>query len=125
MVKTKVKRNTLNPVWNEELMLPVPDPLRPLKLFVFDKDFFTADDEMGDAEIDLRPLVAAAKLNAEVDFQEGSNIGRVLRTSSNHFVKDSFIKFKDASLVQEICIKLQNVQKGHIELEVRWRPRIA
>ncbi|KAH7332492.1 hypothetical protein KP509_20G090500, partial [Ceratopteris richardii] len=92
----------------------------PVTLFVFDKDFLTADDEMGDAEIDLHPLVSAA--NAGVDFQEGSNIGRVRRTPSNHFVKDSLIKFNNASLVQEICIKLQNVQKGHIELEVRWQP---
>ncbi|KAI5056346.1 hypothetical protein GOP47_0028164 [Adiantum capillus-veneris] len=122
-VKTRVIRNDLNPKWNEELTLAVPDPPLPLKLYVLDRDMFKADDKMGDAEIDLRTLVAAAKLKAGLQFQEGMNIRKIVATNDNHFATDSVIKFKDGHIVQEICIKLQNVEKGQIELELRWQPR--
>ncbi|MCO5596081.1 hypothetical protein L7F22_050139 [Adiantum nelumboides] len=122
-VKTRVIRNDLNPKWNEELTLAVPDPPLPLKLSVLDRDLFKADDKMGNAEIDLRTLVAAAKLKAGLQFQEGMNIRKIVATKENHFATDSVIKFKDGHIVQEICIKLQNVEKGQIELELRWQPR--
>lgn len=122
-VKTRVIRRDLNPEWNEELTLPVPSPPLPLKLLVLDKDLFKADDTMGDAEIDLRPLSAAAKLKEGLkSFQEGMNIRRVVANNVNGFVKDSVIKFKDGYIVQEVLIKLQHVEKGQIELELKWQP---
>lgn len=60
-VKTRVIKNCLNPVWNEKLMLSIPDNVPLLKVIVFDKDKFTTDDFMGEAEIDIEPLVSAAK----------------------------------------------------------------
>lgn len=121
-VKTRVIRNDLNPKWDEELTLAIPDPPLPLKLFVFDKDMFTADDKMGDAQIDLNPLIAAAKLKEGLkSFQEGMNIRKIVATNENGFVKDSVIKFKNGHIVQEICIKLQNVEKGQIDLELKWQ----
>ncbi|KVH88028.1 Arf GTPase activating protein [Cynara cardunculus var. scolymus] len=60
-VKTRVIKNCLNPVWNEKLMLSIPDNVPLLKVSVFDKDKFTTDDFMGEAEIDIEPLVSAAK----------------------------------------------------------------
>ncbi|XP_078442114.1 putative ADP-ribosylation factor GTPase-activating protein AGD11 isoform X4 [Wolffia australiana] len=56
-VKTKVVKRSLNPIWNESLMLSVPSPTPPLKLEVFDKDKFSTDDRMGEAEIKIGPLV--------------------------------------------------------------------
>ncbi|KAH7332485.1 hypothetical protein KP509_20G089800 [Ceratopteris richardii] len=120
--KTRVIRNDLNPTWNEELVLAVPDPPLPLKLFVFDKDIFKADDKMGDAEIDLRTLISAAKLSAGLVFQEGMNVRKIVATPENYFAKDSVIKFRDAHIVQELTINLQHVEKGQIELELRWEP---
>jgi hypothetical protein len=31
-MKTRVIKSTLNPIWNERLMLSIPDPVPPLKL---------------------------------------------------------------------------------------------
>ncbi|KAE8682271.1 putative ADP-ribosylation factor GTPase-activating protein AGD11 [Hibiscus syriacus] len=60
-LKTRVIRNNLNPIWNKSLMLSIPENISPLKVLVYDKDTFKADDFMGDAEIDIQPLVVAAK----------------------------------------------------------------
>ncbi|KAH7372384.1 hypothetical protein KP509_17G001200 [Ceratopteris richardii] len=121
-VKTRVKLNDLNPKWNEELTLAVSDSRLPLKLCVLDRDIFKADDKMGDAEIKLGMLVTAAKLKAGLQFQEGMNIRKIAATPENHFAEDSVIKVRDGNIVQEIRIKLQHVEKGQIDLELKWLP---
>ncbi|KAE8713838.1 putative ADP-ribosylation factor GTPase-activating protein AGD11 [Hibiscus syriacus] len=69
-VKTRVIKNSLNPIWNESLMLSIPESIPPLKVLVYDKDTFKADDFMGDAEIDIQPLVAAAKAYEKSEINE-------------------------------------------------------
>jgi hypothetical protein len=91
---------------------------------VFDKDIFKSDDSMGDAIIDLRPLIAAVKLRKGLpSLQEGMNIRKIVATTENGFASDSVIKIKGGQIVQELCLKLRNVEKGQVELELRWQPR--
>ncbi|KAJ7550408.1 hypothetical protein O6H91_07G099100 [Diphasiastrum complanatum] len=120
-VKTKVIKSNLNPVWNEELMLSVPSPPHPLKVQVYDKDTFSADDIMGEAEVDLQPLVSAAQIQEGfgddlVDVQ----IGRWLATRDNALIRDSSIRLVRGQLKQEINLKLQNVECGELDLELEW-----
>ncbi|KAL3599634.1 hypothetical protein D5086_007552 [Populus alba] len=49
-VRTRVIKNNLNPIWNESLMLSIPEQIPPLKVLVYDKDKFTTDDFMGKSE---------------------------------------------------------------------------
>ena len=55
-VKSKVVKNSLNPTRNEMLQLNVDDPSQPLRLAVYDRDRFSKDDRMGDAEVRLEGL---------------------------------------------------------------------
>ena len=51
---------------------------------------FTADDNMGDGIVDLRPLIAAVKLKKDLQgLHEGMNIRKIVATKENSFVKDS------------------------------------
>ncbi|KAJ8504933.1 hypothetical protein OPV22_005819 [Ensete ventricosum] len=121
-MKTRVIKSSLNPVWNEKLMLSIPDPIPPLRLQVFDKDTFSTDDRMGEAEIDIQPLVAAAKAYENSSISESMQLGKWLATDDNTLVKDSIISLVDGKVKQEITLKLQNVERGELEIELECVP---
>ncbi|GAB2287921.1 Probable ADP-ribosylation factor GTPase-activating protein agd11 [Dionaea muscipula] len=121
-VKTRVVKNNLNPVWNEKLMLSIPDYIPPLKLLVYDKDTFTTDDFMGEAEIDIQPLVSAAKAYERSSIHESIQLGKWVASKDNTLVKDSIIYLKDGKVKQEMSIRLQNVERGVLDLELECVP---
>ncbi|GMI83290.1 hypothetical protein like AT3G07940 [Hibiscus trionum] len=121
-VKTRVIKNNLNPVWNESLMLSIPENVPPLKVFVYDKDTFTTDDFMGDAEIDIQPLVAAAKAYEKSEINESMQLGKWVSNKDNQLKSDSIITLTDGKVKQEISFRLQNVERGTLEIELECVP---
>ncbi|MQM02481.1 hypothetical protein Taro_035246, partial [Colocasia esculenta] len=121
-MKTKVIKKTLNPIWNESLMLSIPDPIPPLKLQVFDKDTFSADDRMGEAEIDIQPLVSAAITYENSNDAEPLLLEKWLASEDNTLVKDSLISLVEGKVKQEITLRLQNVERGELEIELECVP---
>ncbi|XP_060178545.1 probable ADP-ribosylation factor GTPase-activating protein AGD11 isoform X1 [Lycium barbarum] len=121
-VKTRVIKNNLNPVWNEKLMLSIPENIPPLKVFVYDKDTFTTDDFMGEAEIDIQPLVTAAKASENSTLSESMLLGKWKASKDNTLVKDGLISLIDGKVKQEISVKLQNVERGVLEIELECVP---
>ncbi|KAH9621225.1 hypothetical protein KSS87_004560 [Heliosperma pusillum] len=148
-VKTRVIKNNLNPVWNEKLMLSIPDCIPPLKLpfyvhlnilyfrpfilypknlnrvslqLVYDKDTFTTDDFMGQAEIDIQPLVSAAKAYERSTLQEETQLGKWVASKENTLVKDSIISLVGGAVKQQMSIRLQNVERGVLDLELECVP---
>ncbi|KAK8949800.1 ADP-ribosylation factor GTPase-activating protein AGD12 [Platanthera guangdongensis] len=121
-VKTSVISSNLNPVWNEELKLPVPQRCGPLKLQVYDHDTFSADDIMGEAEVDLQPFIAAATAFVDEDFPDDVQVGRWLKSNDNALVEDSTINFISGIVKQGIHLKLQHVECGELKLELEWIP---
>lgn len=117
-VKTRVIKNNLNPVWNEKLMLSIPENIPPLKLIVYDKDTFKTDDFMGEAEIDIQPLVSAAKASECTTIDESMTLGKWKASKENKLVRDGVISFKDGRVKQEIALKLQKVERGVLEIEL-------
>ncbi|XP_008813423.1 probable ADP-ribosylation factor GTPase-activating protein AGD11 isoform X2 [Phoenix dactylifera] len=121
-MKTRVIKSNLNPVWNERLMLSIPDPIPPLKLQVYDKDTFSTDDRMGEAEIDIQPLVSAAKAYESSTISEPMQLGKWLASDDNTLVKDSIISLDNGKVKQEITLRLQNVERGELEIELECVP---
>ncbi|CAN4081546.1 unnamed protein product [Withania somnifera] len=121
-VKTRVIKNNLNPVWNEKLMLSIPENVPPLKVLVYDKDTFTTDDFMGEAEIDIQPLVTAAKASENSTLCESMSLGKWKAGKDNTLVKDGIISLIDGKVKQEITVKLQNVERGVLEIELECVP---
>lgn len=121
-VQTTVVKSNLNPIWNEELMLSVPQQYGAVKLKVFDHDTFSADDIMGEAEIDIQPLLTSAMAYGDPGMFGDMQIGKWLKSNDNALVEDSIINIVDGKVKQEMKLKLQNVESGELELEVEWMP---
>ncbi|CAL9089894.1 protein C2-DOMAIN ABA-RELATED 5-like [Musa acuminata AAA Group] len=118
-LKTSVKKHNVNPVWNEDLTLTVSDPTQPVKIRVYDKDTFSRDDKMGDAEIDIVPFVEAVKMNLS-DIPNDTIIKTMNPNRHNCLAEESAIVWKDGKVVQDIIVRLRNVESGELELQLLW-----
>lgn len=96
--------------------------LLPYVQLVYDHDLFSADDIMGEAEVDLQPMITAALAFGDAELLGNMQIGRWFKTNDNALIKDSFINIVDGKVKQEVHLKLQNVECGEIELELEWIP---
>lgn len=121
-MKTKVVKSSLNPVWNERLLLSIPDPVPLLKLQVFDKDTFTTDDRMGEAEINIHPLVAAARAYESSAITDTAQLHKWLAKDGIWIPRDSTISVVDGKVKQVVTVRLQNVERGHLEMELECVP---
>lgn len=90
---------------------------------VYDKDKFTTDDFMGEAEIDIQPLLMAARENEKRPAtDEEVQLGKWEANKDNALAKDSAITLNEGKVKQEISLRLQNVERGVLELELECVP---
>ncbi|KAK9058023.1 hypothetical protein SSX86_022863 [Deinandra increscens subsp. villosa] len=118
--QTTVRNSNLNPVWNEELMLSVPQNYKAVKLQVFDHDTFSADDIMGEAEIDIQPLITSGMAFGDAGILENMQIGKWHKSEDNALLEDSIVNISDGKVIQEVTLKLQNVESGEIDVRIEW-----
>ncbi|KAG4143873.1 hypothetical protein ERO13_D06G219932v2 [Gossypium hirsutum] len=137
-IQTAVIKSNLNPVWNEELMLSVPQILGPIWFYLFmkfcngdvadldsqvyDYDTFSADDIMGEAEIDIQPLITSAMVYGDPEMFSNMQIGKWLKSQDNALIEDSIVNIIDGKVKQQVSLKLQNVECGEIYLQLEWLP---
>ncbi|XP_044495769.1 protein C2-DOMAIN ABA-RELATED 11-like [Mangifera indica] len=120
--KTKVINRCLNPVWNEELSFTLTEPVGLLRLEVFDKDRFKADDKMGHATLNLQPILSAARLRHVVHLSSGSGetpLRKIVADSENCLARESSISCINGEVVQNAWLRLCDVESGEIELTLK------
>ena len=83
---------------------------------MFDYDTFSADDIMGEAEIDIQPLITSAMAFGDPEMFGDMQIGKWLKSNDNALIEDSIINIADGKVKQEVQIKLQNEESGELEL---------
>ena len=71
-MKTHVHKNT-NPKWNVQWPLTLEQDVNLLKVEVFDKDFLTSDDLVGELDVDLNQVVDKGPLDSWFDLMSGFN----------------------------------------------------
>ncbi|XP_042058034.1 ADP-ribosylation factor GTPase-activating protein AGD12-like [Salvia splendens] len=121
-VQTSVVSSNLNPVWNEELLLSIPHDYSPVKLQVYDQDTFSADDIMGEADIDMQPMINSAMAFGDAKKFSDMQIGKWLKSYDNALIEDSPVNIVAGKVRQELWLRLQNVESGEVELELEWLP---
>lgn len=86
---------------------------------VYDHDTFSLDDKMGDAEFDIKPFIEAVKMGLQ-GLPDGTIITKVPASRSNCLSEESCVVWKDGKVVQDMCLRLRNVECGEVEIELQW-----
>ncbi|KAF5479995.1 hypothetical protein F2P56_000773 [Juglans regia] len=118
-LKTRVVKKNVNPEWNEDLTLSITDPIIPINLFVYDKDTFSLDDKMGDAEFEIGAFLEAIKFRLK-NVSSGTIISKVQPNRLNCLAEESHIIWMDGKVVQNMVLRLRNVERGEVELQLQW-----
>ncbi|KAK6146770.1 hypothetical protein DH2020_020639 [Rehmannia glutinosa] len=118
-VKTRVEKDNCNPVWDEELTIYIKDLNVPITLSVYDKDTFTGDDSMGNAQIDIKPYVKCLKMGLQ-SLPDGTKVERVQPSSENCLADESCVVWNKGKMSQEMRLRLRNVECGELEVEIEW-----
>ncbi|KAK6123673.1 hypothetical protein DH2020_042581 [Rehmannia glutinosa] len=116
-LKTRVIRK--NPEWDEDLTLSVTDPNLPVFLTVYDHDTFSMDDKMGEAEFDIRPFIEAVKMKLQ-GLPNGTIITKIQPSRSNCLSEESCVVWEDGKVLQDMCLRLKNVECGEVEIQLQW-----
>lgn len=87
--------------------------------FVYDKDMFSPDDKMGEAEFEITPFLEALRMHHE-GLPSGTVIRKIQPTRQNCLSEESCIVWTEGKLVQNLFLRLKNVESGEVELQLQW-----
>lgn len=74
---------------------------------------------MGDAEFEIGSFLEALKMRLE-GLPNGTIISRVQPNRQNCLSEESCIIWTDGKAVQNIVLRLRNVESGEVELQLQW-----
>uniref|UniRef100_A0A2P2PWH6 Uncharacterized protein n=1 Tax=Rhizophora mucronata TaxID=61149 RepID=A0A2P2PWH6_RHIMU len=74
---------------------------------------------MGEAEFHIRAFIEALRMNL-TDIPSGTIITRVQPSRANCLSEESCIMYRDCKVVQDICLRLKNVECGEVEIQLHW-----
>lgn len=77
---------------------------------------------MGEAEIDIQPLVAAARAHEKSTINEPMQLGKLVANKENNLVEDGIISVDQGMVKQLLNLRLQNVERGILEIELECVP---
>jgi hypothetical protein len=81
------------------------------EVFHNDKDTFSRDHPMGDAEI--------LRMDPE-DIRNGAIISSVRPRTKNCLADESHVCWWNGRFVQDMILRLKNVESGEIQLQLQW-----
>ncbi|KAL2542504.1 Calcium-dependent lipid-binding (CaLB domain) family protein [Abeliophyllum distichum] len=118
-VKTRVVKDNCNPLWDEELTISIKDPNEPIVVAVYDRDTFTGDDSMGNAEIDIKPYIECLKMGLQ-GLPDGTKVDRVQPSRNNFLADESCVIWNKGKMTQDMILRLRNVECGEVEVQIEW-----
>ncbi|QHO17729.1 Protein C2-DOMAIN ABA-RELATED [Arachis hypogaea] len=118
-LKTKVIKDNCNPEWNEELILSIKDFNTPINLTIYDKDTLSSEDKMGEAIIELRPYLQCLVMGLE-RLPDGCVVKRIQPNRVNCLAEESSCIWQDGTIIQEMILRLKNVECGELVCEMEW-----
>lgn len=86
---------------------------------VYDRDTFF-DDEMGDAEIDVCPFLDVVGMVLKDQPSGNAVIRNLIPNRENCLSEESSVEWVDGKVVQNMILRLHNVECGEVELQLQW-----
>ncbi|XP_031257911.1 protein C2-DOMAIN ABA-RELATED 4-like isoform X3 [Pistacia vera] len=86
---------------------------------VYDRDTFSPDDKMGDAEFYITDYLQALRMRLE-GLPSGTIITKVQPSRENCIAEESCIVWADGKVVQNMVLRLRNVERGELEIQLQW-----
>lgn len=86
---------------------------------VYDKDTFTLDDVMGNAQIDIKPYLECIKMGLQ-GLPDGTVLHRVEPSSENCLAAESRVVWNKDKLTQDMILRLRKVECGEVEVQIEW-----
>lgn len=74
---------------------------------------------MGNAELDIRPLVDVVKMKLQ-DVPDKTIVKKVVPNRENCLAEESSIYVSEGKVKQDLVVRLKNVECGEIELQLQW-----
>lgn len=74
---------------------------------------------MGDAEFDIKTYIEALKMNLD-SLPTGTIISRVMPSRHNCLSEQSCVAWKEGKVVQDLILRLRNVECGELEIQLQW-----
>ncbi|CAN0871653.1 Protein C2-DOMAIN ABA-RELATED 9 [Linum grandiflorum] len=74
---------------------------------------------MGEVNIDIKPFVAAHKMGLH-NLPNGCTIKRIQPTRENFLAEESAITWNEGKILQDMVLKLQNVESGEVHIQLEW-----
>lgn len=89
---------------------------------MYDEDTFTGDDQMGNAEIEIGPYLeyCVQRLHHESPPDENAIQWRVQPSNKNCLAKESCIVWKKGKIVQDMLLRLRDVECGELEVQLEF-----
>lgn len=86
---------------------------------MYDKDLFSSDDPMGNAEFDIEPFVEAVKMNLQ-GVPNATIIKKLMPSRQNCLAEESPIHWSNGKVYQDLVVRLRGVESGEIEMRLEW-----
>lgn len=74
---------------------------------------------MGNADVDLKPYVECVQMKLS-SLPNGCAIKRIIPNRTNCLAEESSCVWKNGSIVQEMILRLKNVESGELVVEIEW-----
>lgn len=86
---------------------------------MYDHDTFSKDDKMGDAEFDVSAYIEALRMNT-AGLSNGTILKRIQPSKHNCLTEESRIYYNSGKIIQDMILRLQNVECGEVEISLHW-----
>lgn len=84
---------------------------------MYDKDTFSHDDRIGEADIDVGPFMKASKMHLQ-GLPDDITLAKLEPSPQNCLTEESRVVWSGGKVSQDMILRLRNVECGEVEIQL-------